>query len=60
MSVEEIEGSPDVRVAFDPEQLDSNGVLRAAMDAGITVTGFARAQRHLNQAFMDLTEKGVR
>jgi ABC-2 type transport system ATP-binding protein len=60
MSVEEIEGSPDVRVAFDPEQLDSNGVLRAAMDAGITVTGFSRAQRHLNQAFMDLTEKGVR
>jgi hypothetical protein len=30
------------------------------MDAGITVTGFSRAQRHLNQAFMDLTEKGVR
>lgn len=60
MGVEEVEGSADVRVAFDPEQLDSNGVLRAAMDAGITVTGFSRAQRHLNQAFMDLTEKGVR
>jgi ABC-2 type transport system ATP-binding protein len=60
MSIEEVEGSADVRVAFDPEQLDSNGVLRAAMDAGITVTGFSRAQRHLNQAFMDLTEKGVR
>lgn len=60
VSVEEVEGSSDVRVAFNPEQLDSNGVLRAAMDAGITVTGFARAQRHLNQAFMDLTEKGVR
>ena len=60
VSVEEVEGSSDVRVAFNPELLDSNGVLRAAMDAGITVTGFARAQRHLNQAFMDLTEKGVR
>lgn len=60
VSVEEVEGSSDVRVAFNPEQLDSNGVLRAAMEAGITVTGFARAQRHLNQAFMDLTEKGVR
>jgi ABC-2 type transport system ATP-binding protein len=60
VSVEEVEGSSDVCVAFDPEQLDSNGVLRAVMDAGITVTGFSRAQRHLNQAFMDLTEKGVR
>jgi ABC-2 type transport system ATP-binding protein len=60
ISIEEVEGSHDVRVAFDPEQVDSNGVLRAAMDAGITVTGFSRAQRHLNQAFMDLTEKGVR
>ena len=60
VSVEEVEGSSDVRIAFNPEQLDSNGVLRAAMEAGITVTGFARAQRHLNQAFMDLTEKGVR
>ncbi len=60
ISIEEVEGSHDVRVAFDPEQVDSNGVLRAVMDAGITVTGFSRAQRHLNQAFMDLTEKGVR
>jgi len=60
ISIEEVEGSHDVRVAFDPEQLDSNGVLRAVMDVGITVTGFSRAQRHLNQAFMDLTEKGVR
>jgi ABC-2 type transport system ATP-binding protein len=60
ISIEEVEGSHDVRVAFDPEQIDSNGVLRAVMDAGITVTGFSRAQRHLNQAFMDLTEKGVR
>ena len=60
ISIEEVEGSHDVRVAFDPAQVDSNGVLRAAMDAGITVTGFSRAQRHLNQAFMDLTEKGVR
>lgn len=60
ISVEQIEGSTDVRISFDPALVDSNGILRAAMDAGITVTGFARAQRHLNQAFMDLTDKGVR
>ena len=60
MLVQSIEGSRDVRVEFDPEKLDTNGVLRAIMESGISVTGFARAQRHLNQAFMDLTEKGVR
>ena len=60
MAVLPIEGSTDVRVEFDPDQLDTNGVLQAAISLGITVTGFTRAQRHLNQAFMDLTEKGVR
>ncbi len=60
MAVLPIEGSHDVRVEFDPEQLDTNAVLQAAMSLGITVNGFSRAQRHLNQAFMDLTEKGVR
>jgi len=58
--VEPVEGSIDVRVSFDPAQIDTNGVLRAAMELGITVAGFSKAQRHLNQAFMDLTEKGVR
>ncbi|MDA0283063.1 MAG: ABC transporter ATP-binding protein [Planctomycetota bacterium] len=60
VSVENVEGSLDLSISFDPEILDTNGVLKAAMDLGITVTGFSRAQRHLNQAFMDLTEKGVR
>lgn len=60
VAVVPIEGSTDVRVEFDPDQLDTNGVLQTAMSLGITVTGFTRAQRHLNQAFMDLTEKGVR
>lgn len=60
VGLEGIEGSNDFRIAFDPAVLDTNGVLQAAMDLGITITGFTRAQRHLNQAFMDLTEKGVR
>lgn len=60
VSVEPVEGSTDVRIAFDPARLDTNGVLRAIMELGITVNGFSKAQRHLNQAFMDLTEKGVR
>lgn len=60
VGVEAIEGSHDIRIAFDPGTLDTNDLLKIAMELGITVTGFARAQRHLNQAFMDLTDKGVR
>lgn len=60
MGVETIEGSQDVLIAFDPAFLDTNAVLKLAMELGISVTGFTKAQKHLNQAFMDLTEKGVR
>ena len=60
VGLEPVEGSQDVRIAIDPAMLDSNGLLRATMDLGITIAKFGPAQRHLNQAFMDLTEKGVR
>lgn len=60
MGVQLIEGSKDVHITFDPSFLDTNGVLKLAMDLGISITGFTKAQKHLNQAFMDLTEKGVR
>ncbi len=60
VGLEPVEGSQDVRIAIDPALLDTNGLLRAAMDLGITIAKFGPAQRHLNQAFMDLTEKGVR
>ena len=60
MAVDPIEGSNDVYVAIDPVVLDTNAFLARVMDLGISVTGFTKAQKHLNQAFMDLTEKGVR
>lgn len=60
VGLEPVEGSQDIRIAIDPGLMDSNALLRAAMDAGITISRFGPAQRHLNQAFMDLTEKGVR
>jgi ABC-2 type transport system ATP-binding protein len=41
-------------------QTDTSTVLRAVLDAGGKVTGFTRARRHLDEAFMDLTEPGVR
>jgi ABC-2 type transport system ATP-binding protein len=41
-------------------QSDTAAVLRAVLDAGGKVVGFTRARRHLDEAFIDLTEPGVR
>ena len=55
-----LEGRPEVRVAIDSEQTDSNTLLRNMLDQNLTIINFGRDQRHLNEAFMDLTERGVR
>lgn len=60
MGVDPIEGSKDVHISFDPNFLDTNGVLKLLIDLGVRVNGFVKSQKHLNQAFMDLTEQGVR
>ena len=51
--------APQYRVSFQRKQTDPNNVLRAALDSGAQVNGFQEIVRHLNQAFMDLTEPGV-
>ncbi len=60
VSVEPMEGRSDVRVKLDPGVTDSNQFLADIISAGLTVINFGRDQRHLNEAFMDLTEQGVR
>lgn len=60
VSVEPLEGRSDVRVKLDPALTDSNQVLAAVIASGHHVINFGRDQRHLNEAFMDLTERGVR
>ena len=60
MGVDPVEGSDEVYVALDPAVVDTNSFLTHAMGLGVSVSGFSKAQKHLNQAFMDLTEKGVR
>lgn len=60
ISVEPIEGRSDMRIKLDPTITDSNQVLGAVITQGHTVINFGRDQRHLNEAFMDLTERGVR
>ncbi len=60
LGVETMEGRPEVRVAINQELTDSNRLLRDILDKQLTIINFGRDQRHLNDAFMDLTERGVR
>jgi ABC-2 type transport system ATP-binding protein len=47
-------------VEFDPTALTPNAILQAALASGASIMAFREDVRHLNQAFMDLTEPGVR
>lgn len=60
LSIDAIEGRSDVRVRLNPLHIDGTGLLRAVLDRGFTIISFSREQRQLNEAFMDLTERGVR
>ncbi|MBX3443533.1 MAG: ABC transporter ATP-binding protein [Planctomyces sp.] len=60
VTVEPVEGRPEYRIAIDPLKTNANDLLRALLDRGVPIAGFSKDQRHLNEAFMDLTERGVR
>jgi len=47
-------------LTFDRAQLSPNAILRTVLEAGGEVVSFSEDVKHLNQAFMDLTEPGVR
>lgn len=47
-------------LSFERDRLALNTILQSALAAGGSVAGFGEEMRHLNQAFMDLTEPGVR
>ena len=51
--------SPEYRIQFHREQTDPNTILRAALDHAAAIVEFREDVRHLNEAFMDLTEPGV-
>ncbi len=46
-------------LTFDRAQLPLNTILQTVLGAGGQVVSFAEDVKHLNQAFMDLTEPGV-
>ena len=53
-------GAAKYTVAFDREQAAPNALLAAALQSGAQITSFTEDIKHLNEAFMDLTEPGVR
>jgi ABC-2 type transport system ATP-binding protein len=54
------DGIAEYSLSFDRDQLSPNAILSAAIGAGGQVVSFSEDVKHLNQAFMDLTEPGVR
>lgn len=60
LKVEQLEGRPEYRIEFDETQLDTNRLLQGIIGLNIPISAFAEDKRHLNEAFMDLTERGVR
>ena len=60
VNVDQVEGRPDYRVSYDWTETDTNTLLRGLLELGAPIVGFTEDKRHLNDAFMDLTTKGVK
>lgn len=58
-SVTKTEGESRYRVSFERKQTNPTALLRVVLENGARVVSFQEDVRHLNQAFMDLTEPGV-
>ncbi len=59
-SAEPIEGRPEFLIRCESEAVDSNQLLQNLLQLGVPISGFNEDRKHLNEAFMDLTERGVR
>lgn len=60
ISAELSENGKDYRVVLKQDATDSNQFLKSLIENDIMINRFQKEQRHLNQAFLDLTEQGVR
>lgn len=60
LTVEAITGKPEFRVSIDPTLSNTQQLLRELLDRNVPIQAFNPERKHLNQAFMDLTEQGVR
>lgn len=59
-TVEKLDGESLFRVTCSGPEIDVNRLLRGVIDRGLPVAGIRSETRHLNDAFMDLTQAGVR
>ncbi len=60
IAVDKPDGQGHYVIRFDPAQADTGVILRAALERGAVISAFRPTEKQLNQAFMDLTEPGVR
>ena len=60
VSAERIEESLEFRIRCSPGAESDNRLLAAVLGLEIPIESFQKELRHLNEAFMDLTEQGVR
>ncbi|MEZ6049100.1 MAG: ABC transporter ATP-binding protein [Planctomycetaceae bacterium] len=60
VTAEKVGNSRSLRITLDDTQTDSNQMLNEIIQRKIRIVSFEKEQRQLNQAFMDLTEQGVR
>ncbi|WP_339728165.1 ABC transporter ATP-binding protein [uncultured Gimesia sp.] len=60
LSVSKTEKSRELRVSFDATLTSTGNLLSKIIELHGSVESFQRDKKHLNQAFLDLTEQGVR
>ena len=58
-NVEPVPGKPEFQVTMERTDTHAGGLLRGMLAQELIVVACTPSQRHLNQAFMDLTEGGV-
>ncbi len=58
--VKKAEEAPRYTLAFNREETDTSAILQAVLASGAQVVSFQEDVKHLDEAFMDLTEPGVR
>jgi len=60
ISVEIEQDQKLIHLSFNPQVCDTGRVLQTAISAQAKILSFQEDMKHLNQAFMDLTDSGVR
>ncbi len=60
VKAEQIDDRPEYRISYDGSATTTNQLLAGIIGLELPVQSFTEDRRHLNDAFMDLTSRGVR